>query len=67
MGFCSFGNSKKGLGILGKKKPTPTAKFRPKTAKEKHDDSCKILMKEEAIISRKNQRNEETSWTEHLL
>ena len=34
-----FGLAKRGLGLLGKKKPTPTPKpSRPKTAKEKHDE-----------------------------
>ena len=52
-----FGAAKRGLGMLGrigKKKPTPQAKPRPKTAKEKHDE---FMQKDPydigAIISRR--------------
>ena len=40
-----FGAAKRGLGMLGrigKKKPTPTAKPKPKTAKEKHDEFMQL-------------------------
>ena len=50
-----FGLAKRGLGLLGKKKPTPTPKpSRPKTAKEKHDEFMqKDPYERGAIISRR--------------
>jgi len=43
MGFSIFGIAKRGLGMLGKKKPTPKPKpSRPKTAKEKHDEFMQL-------------------------
>ena len=52
-----FGAAKRGLGMLGrmgKKKPTPQAKPRPKTAKEKHDEFMqKDPYERGAIISRR--------------
>ena len=49
-----FGLAKRGLGLLGKKKPTPTAKPRPKTAKEKHDEFLNMdPYARAAIISRR--------------
>ena len=43
MGFSIFGIAKRGFGMLGKKKPTPTPKpSRPKTAKEKHDEFMQL-------------------------
>ena len=50
-----FGAAKRGLGMLGKKKPTPTPKpSRPKTAKEKHDEFMqKDPYERGAIISRR--------------
>ena len=38
-----FGAAKRGLGMLGKKKPKPISKpSRPKTAKEKHDEFMQL-------------------------
>ena len=50
-----FGIAKRGLGLLGKKKPTPTPKpSRPKTAKEKHDEFMqKDPYERGAIISKR--------------
>ena len=52
-----FGIAKKGLGMLGrmgKKKPTPKAPSRPKTAKEKHDEFMqKDPYERGAIISKR--------------
>ena len=50
-----FGLAKRGLGLLGKKKPTPTPKpSRPKTAKEKHDEFMqKDPYERGAIISKR--------------
>jgi hypothetical protein len=52
-----FGAAKRGLGMLGrmgKKKPTPTAKPKPKTAKEKHDEFMqKDPYERGAIISKR--------------
>ena len=55
MGFSIFGAAKRGLGMLGKKKPTPTPKLsRPKTAKEKHDEFMqKDPYERGAIISKR--------------
>ena len=55
MGFSIFGVAKRGLGMLGKKKPTPTPKpSRPKTAKEKHDEFMqKDPYERGAIISKR--------------
>ena len=55
MGFSIFGAAKRGFGMLGKKKPTPTPKpSRPKTAKEKHDEFMqKDPYERGAIISRR--------------
>jgi len=52
-----FGAAKRGLGMLGKlgkKKPTPKAPSRPKTAKEKHDEFMqKDPYERGAIISKR--------------
>ncbi len=52
-----FGAAKRGLGMLGrmgKKKPTPKAHSRPKTAKEKHDEFMqKDPYERGAIISKR--------------
>ena len=50
-----FGAAKRGLGMLGKKKPKPISKpSRPKTAKEKHDEFMqKDPYERGAIISRR--------------
>ena len=43
--MAGIGIAKRGLGMLGrmgKKKPTPAAKPRPKTAKEKHDEFMQL-------------------------
>ena len=52
-----FGAAKRGLGMLGKlgkKKPTPKAPSRPKTAKEKHDEFMNMdPYARAAIISRR--------------
>ena len=57
MGISIFGIAKRGLGMLGKKKPppTPTPKpSRPKTAKEKHDEFMqKDPYERGAIISKR--------------
>ena len=42
MGFSIFGAAKRGLGMLGKKKPTPKAPPKIKTAKEKHDEFMQL-------------------------
>jgi len=60
------GLAKKGLGMLGKKKPTPTptAKPRPKTAKEKHDEFMqKDPYERGAIISRRESAKRGDVWT----
>ena len=55
MGFSIFGAAKRGLGMLGKKKPKPISKpSRPKTAKEKHDEFMqKDPYERGAIISKR--------------
>jgi len=64
MGFSIFGIAKRGLGMLGKKKPTPTAKPRPKTAKEKHDEFMqKDPYERGAIISRQKSAKRGDVWT----
>jgi len=59
--------AKKGLGMLGrmgKKKPTPTAKPRPKTAKEKHDEFLNMdPYARAAIISRRESAKRGDVWT----
>jgi hypothetical protein len=59
--------AKKGLGMLGrmgKKKPTPTTKPRPKTAKEKHDEFMqKDPYERGAIISRRESAKRGDVWT----
>ena len=59
------GLAKKGLGMLGKKKPTPTPKpSRPKTAKEKHDEFMqKDPYERAAIISRRESAKRGDVWT----
>jgi len=65
MGFSIFGAAKRGLGMLGKKKPTPKAKpSRPKTAKEKHDEFMqKDPYERGAIISRRESAKRGDVWT----
>ena len=65
MGFSIFGAAKRGLGMLGKKKPTPTPKLsRPKTAKEKHDEFMqKDPYERRAIISRRESAKRGDVWT----
>ena len=62
-----FGAAKKGLGMLGKmgkKKPTPKAPSRPKTAKEKHDEFMqKDPYERGAIISRRESAKRGDVWT----
>jgi len=60
-----FGAAKRGLGMLGKKKPKPTAKpSRPKTAKEKHDEFMqKDPYERGAIISRRESAKRGDVWT----
>ena len=62
-----FGAAKRGLGMLGrmgKKKPTPTTKPRPKTAKEKHDEFMqKDPYERGAIISRRESAKRGDVWT----
>ena len=65
MGFSIFGIAKKGLGMLGKKKPKPISKpSRPKTAKEKHDEFMqKDPYERGAIISRRESAKRGDVWT----
>ena len=65
MGISIFGIAKRGLGMLGKKKPTPTPKpSRPKTAKEKHDEFMqKDPYERGAIISRQKSAKRGDVWT----
>jgi len=65
MGFSIFGAAKRGFGMLGKKKPTPTPKpSRPKTAKEKHDEFMNMdPYARAAIISRRESAKRGDVWT----
>ena len=62
-----FGAAQRGLGMLGrigKKKPTPKAPSRPKTAKEKHDEFMqKDPYERGAIISRRESAKRGDVWT----
>ena len=62
-----WGAAKRGLGMLGrmgKKKPTPKAPSRPKTAKEKHDEFMqKDPYERGAIISRRESAKRGDVWT----
>ena len=60
-----FGAAKRGLGMLGKKKPVaPKAPSRPKTAKEKHDEFMqKDPYERGAIISRQKSAKRGDVWT----
>jgi len=62
-----FGAAKRGLGMLGrmgKKKSTPKAPSRPKTAKEKHDEFMqKDPYERGAIISRRESAKRGDVWT----
>ena len=60
-----FGLAKRGLGMLGKKKPKPISKpSRPKTAKEKHDEFMqKDPYERGAIISRRESAKRGDVWT----
>ena len=65
MGISIFGIAKRGLGMLGKKKPKPISKpSRPKTAKEKHDEFMqKDPYERGAIISRRESAKRGDVWT----
>ena len=62
-----WGAAKRGLGMLGrmgKKKPTPKAPSRPKTAKEKHDEFMNMdPYARAAIISRRESAKRGDVWT----
>ena len=62
-----WGAAKRGLGMLGKigkKKPTPKAPSRPKTAKEKHDEFMQMDPYARAgIISRRESAKRGDVWS----
>ena len=67
-----FGAAKRGLGMLGrglsKKKPTATAKPRPKTAKEKHDEFLNMdPYARAAIISRRESAKRGDVWSGNTI
>ena len=60
-----WGAAKRGLGMLGKKKPVaPKTPSKPKTAKEKHDEFMqKDPYERGAIISRRESAKRGDVWT----